>query len=393
MVVQSATPALFLLVANTLVMSDAAVVTLSFTVIGQPNIAVGFLDIDPSDPTRCPVHLGKLTAGAGSVSNLTLVCSGASELTLTHGGATQTFTGTQETSWTFDARQSTNAGTIFNPAAGLMVDVMYDATFDGEDPLQGRFTVSSNNTFLAQKYGWVTGTGQSLNFVRTKNAALKSSIGGCPMLRRGHKRIDDIPGGETLHGGHLKRHNFLKYYIAKYMGSVVVPPVDTILAGGSARRATDGWQQVLSAYRRGDQTDLSMLENAQNETFDEMERYRHRYQCLAPFFPTQRAQLWVEDAVATQGHYDKVVSYANSSSNKGIRLQLRKVFDATLPPMSGFPKPDINKLVPSSIRLEPTAYDIAALAFHQSITWWTGKAPHEDDVNLFAGWVFPSGEC
>lgn len=372
--------------------ADAAMVTLSFTVIGQPNIAVGFLDVDPSDAARCPVHVGALTAvDDGTVSTVALLCDGDSALTLTHGGETKIFTSTVAESWTFDARSPANAGAVFNAAPNLMVDVMYDAAFDGEDPLQGRFTVSSNNTFLAGKYGWVTGTGQTLASVRAKNAGLKSSTGGCPMLRQGHKRIDDLPGGETLHGGYLKRQNFLKYYIATYMGSVVVPPVDTILAGGSARRATDGWEQVLSAYRRGEQTDYSMLENAQNETFDELERYRHRHQCLAPFFPTQRPQLWVEDAVATVGHYDPVSKYANSTTNKGIRLELRKVFDATLPPMSGFPKPDISKLARVFGAAQPTLYDIAAVAYHQSITWWTGKAPHENDINTFAQWTFPAG--
>jgi hypothetical protein len=159
------------------------------------------------------------------------------------------------------------------------------------------------------------------------------------------------------------------------------------------RLGPDGWRPVLDAYRRGEQTDLSMLENSKDETFDQMERYRHRMQCLAPVFPFQRGQFWQEDAIVTIGHYDKVAQYMHATTNKGIRLLSRQVFDSTLPPMSGFKKPDINDLAGIWKFAEATIYDIASVTFHHSISWWSGKAPHKDDTDTFARYTFPAGHA
>ena len=72
-----------------------------------------------------------------------------------------------------------------------MVDIMYDATFDTEDTLVGTITVSSNNAFLENKFGWVQGA-STIADVKIKNHVMKASSGRCPMLSQTHVRQNDF---------------------------------------------------------------------------------------------------------------------------------------------------------------------------------------------------------
>jgi hypothetical protein len=126
-------------------------ITVSFSVLGQPNIAVGFVDIDPLRGSCAPLQLGTVTDGSGATTNTQLVCNPTNgSLTIISGGAAlASFDVGATAEWSFDAR--TSPGLIWRTKAP-MVDVMYDAPFDAEDPLLGKFTASVGSTFLETKF-------------------------------------------------------------------------------------------------------------------------------------------------------------------------------------------------------------------------------------------------
>jgi hypothetical protein len=83
--------------------------TLTFTVLGQPNIGVGFLDTNASFSDS--LLLGETTLKSdGSTADVNVICSAGGELKVVFGatGAVQTLTSDSD-GWTFDARNSTDA--------------------------------------------------------------------------------------------------------------------------------------------------------------------------------------------------------------------------------------------------------------------------------------------
>jgi hypothetical protein len=88
--------------------ATAEAITVSFSVLGQPNIAVGFVDIDPLGGSCTPLRVGTITDASGAVTETELVCNPAnSSLTLLSGGAVvATFGAEAAAAWTFDARAS-----------------------------------------------------------------------------------------------------------------------------------------------------------------------------------------------------------------------------------------------------------------------------------------------
>lgn len=68
-----------------------------------------------------------------------------------------------------------------------------------ESMKRGKFELSTKNNFLLNKFSWVPGTSDFAQLV-AKNIELKADTGGCPMLRKNHRRVDDLPGGADVHG-------------------------------------------------------------------------------------------------------------------------------------------------------------------------------------------------
>lgn len=102
----------------------------------------------------------------------------------------------------------------------------YDAPFDVEDALLGKFTVSVGNTFLESKFSWVRGV-SSFADVRQKNLELKAASGGCPMMRAGYDRTDDFESPELVRSS-MKRYNWFLQYVQEKQGGVIQGTKDLV---------------------------------------------------------------------------------------------------------------------------------------------------------------------
>ena len=180
---------------------NAEVFTLSYVITGQPNIAVRLQDVDVTSASGaaapCQIELGTVVEKdtAPRTFSVQLVCVAGGLQVGFDGrlnGTLSTAAGAAA-SWSFDAASPENQARYdFRPSVE-MVDVMYDTRLDSDDVMTGRFSVSVNNDFLTSKYGWVKGSSDMAEVTR-KNGEVKDAAGGCPVLRSGHRRMDDLPG-------------------------------------------------------------------------------------------------------------------------------------------------------------------------------------------------------
>jgi hypothetical protein len=100
----------------------------------------------------------------------------------------------------------------------------YDTPFDKDDALVGTFTVSLDNAFLENKFGWQRGI-SDMNDVKQSNKELKASTGGCPMLHMGHVRTQDFEHPELVENI-VERQNWFKRYVHETQGGVVRGSLD-----------------------------------------------------------------------------------------------------------------------------------------------------------------------
>lgn len=203
---------------------ESTVVTLAFTVLKQPNIAVGFVDVDPASGCAA-LQLGQLAdEGRGVIHGVDLSCDPSDDsLRLTFNGTIATFKAGTSSEWSYDARQSP----AFTWRTKVpMVDMMYDTAFDAEDALIGTFTVSSNNAFLQSNFGWVQGT-SSMADVQRKNAELKAASGRCPMLSMGHRRVDDFAYPKLV-AKSMERYEWFLQYVQEKQGGVLQGTKDVV---------------------------------------------------------------------------------------------------------------------------------------------------------------------
>ena len=187
----------------------ATTVTLSFTVMGQPNIAIGFVDIDTATCVGAPLLIGTVTDDvAMTTKNVEVAChSGNNTLTLSYNGDVKTFAPGVYAEWSFNA----DSQSVVWRTQADMLDIMYDCPFDKVDALTGTFTVSANNTFLEDKFQWSQGV-STMTDVTARNKEMKTSSGRCPMLSASHQRVDDFEF-PTLVSQSLNRYNWFSEYV------------------------------------------------------------------------------------------------------------------------------------------------------------------------------------
>lgn len=108
------------LVAAVLALTPAAalgaVATLSFTVMGQPNIGIGFADVDTSTCAGMPLLLGSVTED-GLTTNVSIECETATEtLSITFNGTGRSFVAAEYAEWSFNAAQQINSEFVDPPS-------------------------------------------------------------------------------------------------------------------------------------------------------------------------------------------------------------------------------------------------------------------------------------
>ena len=234
--------------------------TVSFTVLGQPNIAVGFYDTNANFVE--PILLGTATkkTDQNQVSNAELVCEndelkiqfspraapvcpagqvpcpntktcipadwacdgvddcgdGSDEAPsrCAPGGAAATATSATPwltvpvgDGWTFDARATEGelAGYTWRTQAHL-IDISYDTKFDGIDVLQGQFTVRAGNSYLINLFGWIKGESTMERTVYPRNMQLKAATGTCPILAK-----SKADGGSDARTHYRIKDDFVDY--------------------------------------------------------------------------------------------------------------------------------------------------------------------------------------
>jgi hypothetical protein len=93
-----------------------AVATLSFTVMGQPNIGIGFADVDTSTCAGMPLLLGSVTED-GLTTNVSIECETATEtLSITFNGTGRSFVAAEYAEWSFNAAQQINSKFVDPPS-------------------------------------------------------------------------------------------------------------------------------------------------------------------------------------------------------------------------------------------------------------------------------------
>eukprot|EP00967_Tisochrysis_lutea_P094226 scaffold136884_cov23-Tisochrysis_lutea.AAC.1 len=103
---------------------------------------------------------------------------------------------------------------------------MYDTEFDGNDALQGTFTVMADDTFLETKFGWIPGV-STFEDLRQANQELKRASGRCPMLAANHVRAHDFDHPKLVEAS-LKRYNWFLQYAQEKQGGVIQGTKDQI---------------------------------------------------------------------------------------------------------------------------------------------------------------------
>eukprot|EP00967_Tisochrysis_lutea_P041993 scaffold50547_cov33-Tisochrysis_lutea.AAC.3 len=177
---------------------------ISFSVVGQPNVAVGF--IDTTTTTVYPMHIADIQTDVSDdgdapywvSSGLFIDCSTAGQLRISwaEGSASELLA----PQFTWNATE--HPGQRWYTAVQL-VDIMYETWFDGRDVLYGHFIIQINNAFLEEKFDWVSRKSNMNSLVDTIKA-MKRATGTCPLMYEGHDRNEDL-GGAFLMRPEIRR--------------------------------------------------------------------------------------------------------------------------------------------------------------------------------------------
>ena len=275
--------------------------------------------------------------------------------------------------WTFDARVTMDATrNRFGPLCVLrwyarapMLDVMYDAPFDGADPLVGRFSVEVDEDFLTSKYGWVTPQGgasppSDMTAMISKNKELKRRSGTCPLLSRAHQRSRDLipeAHGPDVLQPMLKRQEWLDRYAASEAVNGSFGTLDLTQSDYVAPLLWYHLQEKEDEIALGRNGMMGMGE------FDPI-LLKYQLHCLAPNY-----QYYI-GYVGTHGYahwkYSEAIAYAQDSTrvrkkapvarfvapttkhlftytgSDASRAASRQLFYDMLPPRNGFPMPRLS---------------------------------------------------
>lgn len=159
-----------------------------------------------------------------------------------------------------------------------LVDIQYAyAPFSIEDSFHGQmhmYEASSDGfAFLAGKFSWTPGVSTTTSLVSTVKAMKKAS-GGCPMMRRGYNRNDDL-GGDRLLIDAEKRQDYAYQNVAE-------------LQGGVPDSASEDWRRLASLMTMQERDDEIFM----RRTFflDAPLKFDQRV-CLADRFAVERHQV------------------------------------------------------------------------------------------------------
>ena len=395
--------------------------TLSFTVLGQPNIAVGFHDTDAAFD---PIVLGTVTDEANEPTNVELVCiDDTLKVRTAHDGASEGSGPDWSyedvgSGWTFDARADSKL--TWRTQVHLL-DILYDCKFDHVDVLEGQFRVRSGNTYLLKKYGWIKGESTMEGTVYGQNEQIKRQTGSCPILAKSiadggsddkthHRHKDDFVdyGGLAHHGSYVKRMSFLKEYFAENLDGMLLPDKQTEQIFGAQDFAN--LYPVMDAFRMDQYTDFTTMEGSSvdelpgNKNSYGWDNIRFRMQCMTPFYtdfdPVEYYTFAQTETFRRYGRHKDVVYHTKYDfSNFGRKkLELKWVMHPTMNHAweddqfvdrhnvntahggTQYPKPSI------PIRPDQATFSMqgmATLAYAEFFEWWTGRSPPDMLVNLF----------
>jgi hypothetical protein len=191
--------------------------TISFSIYGQPNVAVGF--IDTTTTTVYPIHVGDIhtdVSDAGDAPSwvsapISVDCSVGGQLEVMWAGGTAREALAPHFTW----KAADHSGQRWYTALQL-VDIMYEAMFDGGDVLTGQFNIHVNNAFLEQKFEWKSGESSMASLVDSIKA-MKRATGACPMMHEGYDRNEDL-GGAFLISPEKRRDYMLQTVVDDHNG-------------------------------------------------------------------------------------------------------------------------------------------------------------------------------